>query len=61
MDNMLINEHLYTHEAVTSVKAWKNLDLYHFGFRKDDIGNWIPNEKYKDKKLEAQKSNLILL
>lgn len=63
MDNILNNEFLYDKELVATVKAWKAFDMYQFGFKKDDIGNWIPNEKYKDKKLttpERPKSNLIL-
>lgn len=64
MDNMLNNELLYDNELIANIKAWKSMDLYRFGFCKDDLGNWIPNLKFKDKKLEPavhQKSSLILL
>lgn len=54
MDNMLLNENLYDYELIKSIKAWKSFDLYHFGFKKDEIGSWIPNDKYQDKKMEPK-------
>lgn len=61
MDNALANELLYDRDYITSIKAWKNFDLHHFGFHKNEIGNWIPNPHYKDKPLEKPKASLILL
>lgn len=62
MDNMLNNEMLFDKEMIGQIKAWKNVDLYHFGFAKDEIGNWIANPKYQDKKLvnRVQKSKVII-
>lgn len=56
MDNIIINELIYDKDLVATCKAWKSFDMFQFGFRKDDIGNWIPNEKYKDKDLKVQVS-----
>lgn len=61
MDNVLENPHLYHPDYVTSVRAWKRIDLYHFGFCKDALGNWMPNPHYKDKELESPKPSLILI
>jgi hypothetical protein len=60
MDNILNNQHLYDKNIVIECRAWKNFDMFHFGFCKDDIGNWIPNPHYKDKELEISKPALIL-
>ena len=65
MQNMLNNISLYEPEMIQQIKAYKNFELYHFGFCKDMMGNWIPNLNWKDKKLEAKKvkieqSNLFL-
>jgi hypothetical protein len=59
MDNILMNPNLYEPDQVKDIKAWKNFDLYHFGFTKDEIGDWIANPHYKDKKLEVAKSKII--
>jgi len=47
------------------IKAYLNEDYWHFGFCKDEMGHWIANPHFKDKKLEKQKpkvqqSNLFL-
>jgi len=60
MDNIIANEELYDVDLVLTIKAWKSYNLEYFGFMKDDIGNWIPNLRIKDKKMEAPKSRLIL-
>lgn len=60
MDNMLANEDLYSAEDIVLIKAWKRLDLHHFGFMKDQIGNWIPNPHFKDKPLEKPKLILTI-
>ena len=51
MDNMLENENLFDKTMIAHIKAWKALDLHHFGFTKDSSGNWMPNEHFKDKPL----------
>ena len=60
MDNVLANEVLYDKDYYATIKAWKAFDMYHFGFTKDDIGNWIPNPNYVDKKLVNPGPRLIL-
>lgn len=59
MDNILANPLLYK-DQLAEVLAYRAFDLYYFGFQKDAIGNWFPNDNFEDKKLEAKKSNLIL-
>lgn len=54
MDNMLANENLFDKEMIKQIKAWKQVDLYHFGFTKDPIGNWMANPAYKDQKMEQK-------
>ena len=65
MHNRLNNEWLYEKEEVTQIKAFLNEDYWHFGFCKDESGNWKPNPHYQDKKMEVPKpkiyqSNLFL-
>jgi hypothetical protein len=55
MDNMLCCYNLYDDNLIREIKAWKALDLFFFGFVKDDIGNWIPNPTWKDKPLGEPK------
>lgn len=54
MDNMLNSEALFDHKMIAKIKAWKNIDLYHFGFVKDEIGNWIANPNWKDESMESK-------
>jgi len=51
MDNMLANEALFDYDMLKEIKAWKNLNLEHFGFMKDEMGNWTANPHYQDAKL----------
>lgn len=51
MHNILANELLFPYETIRSLKAWKNIDLYHFGFQKNLMGDWEANPKFKDKVL----------
>lgn len=48
--SMMINElmcpDLYDPKQLALYKRWENLDLEHFGFCKNDEGNWIANDKY---------------
>ena len=53
MDNMLNSEDLFDKSMIYEIKCWKNMDMYHFGFTKCPMGNWIPNEHYKDHALEV--------
>ena len=55
MDNMLNSHELYDHELIEEIRAWKRVDLHHFGFMKDEMGNWQPNPNWKDKEMGEQK------
>jgi len=61
MHNMLANELLFPWKQIEAIKAWKRLDLYHFGFTKNAIGDWIPNPNWKDKPLEHEEPRAQLL
>lgn len=52
MTNILNNENLFVKDQVEEIRHWKNMDLYHFGFTKDAMGNWMANPYFEDKKLE---------
>lgn len=56
MDNMLASADLYEPDLIREIKAWKNVDLYHFGFTKSPMGDWIPNEHFKDKPMTPKPS-----
>ena len=61
MDNVLMNKNLFDsttedREYVNSIRAWKDLRLEHFGFCKNNEGNWMVNPHYNgDKLLEKPK------
>lgn len=52
MDNMLANDTLFDPNLIEEIRAWKRLDLHHFGFRKNEIGDWEANPVWVDKPLE---------
>lgn len=52
MDNMLANANLFHVDLINELRAWKRLDLWHFGFCKDEIGNWMANPHFEDKPLK---------
>lgn len=60
MDNMLDCESLYEPEMITQIRAWKNLDLYHFGFTKDEIGDWKANPNWKDSPMDLPRKSKLL-
>jgi len=55
MDNILANHNLFDNELVTQVRAWKNIDLHQFGFKKDSQGNWEANPNWKDKPMKEER------
>lgn len=59
MDNVLANPNLHDKNYVAEIKAWKNIDLYHFGFVKDENGEWIAALNWKDKPMKRP-SNVIV-
>jgi hypothetical protein len=55
MENMIANHQLFHDDLVNEIRAWKAHDLHHFGFMKDEMGNWKPNPKWKDKVMGEDK------
>jgi hypothetical protein len=51
MLNMLMNEWLYDPAQIDKIRRWENLQLEHFGFTKDETGNWVENQLYKGDRL----------
>lgn len=51
MENILINKDQYDTQYVGRIRAWKNVDLDHFGFCKDDKGHWMANPNYRGDEL----------
>lgn len=47
MINILMNPGLYDQEYVNQIGHWDNLQLEHFGFTKDENGNWVENPLYR--------------
>ena len=41
--NIIVNEAIYDKDLVIKLKAWRRVDLYHFGFRKNDKAEWEGN------------------
>lgn len=56
MKNITNNYQFYDPALVNEIIAWQAFDLYAFGFKKDKIGNWIANPKWKDKPLSTLKA-----
>lgn len=54
MENMLNNKMLFEPSMIRQIMAWKNFNLYYFGFTKDEMGNWIVNLTHKDFPLECK-------
>lgn len=54
MHNILANPDQFEPEFVHQVKSWKNYDLTPFGFYYDEKEKWVPNPKWRDKKLESK-------
>lgn len=46
MDNVIMNENLFDIQYVGRIKAWKKMRLEHFGFCKNNEGNWMVNPYY---------------
>jgi len=59
MDNIIANENFFEKEHVAEVKAWKRIDLYFFGFRKDEMGNWTANEHWTGDKDLTNPTNKV--
>jgi hypothetical protein len=59
MNNILANSNLFDHNMVEELKAWKRNDLTHFGFIKDETGNWTANPNFKDKPIEQYAKKVV--
>lgn len=53
MANMLNSHSLFDPKMIQEIRAWRSNDLFHFGFMKDEIGNWIANPNFKDKPIRS--------
>lgn len=53
MDNILANPDHFEKEFVAQIKAWKAFDMHAFGFYYDKELEWIPNPRWKDKRIES--------
>ena len=49
MRNMLESPDLFWDRAeeMRMIQAWENFELQHFGFIKDEMGNWLENDRWK--------------
>lgn len=60
MDNMLANSLIYDAEMINDIRAWKRVDLEHFGFKKvpvsDNRDQLVPMEKNRDKPMNFSES-----
>ena len=54
MPNVLANPESYDPTYVYQIKCWQDMDLTTFGFYFDTKERWIPNPKWKDKKVEEK-------
>jgi hypothetical protein len=65
MMNILMSPDLFDPARVQMIKRWENLQLEHFGFKKDEEGNWVENPLYRGDLLMGappeQKATNILL
>lgn len=61
IDNMIANAWLYDPKEIKLLEQWKMLDLWHYGFCKDDMGNWMANPNWKDQPLKPQETTVSRL
>jgi hypothetical protein len=47
MLNIVMNPGLYDYKHVEMIRRWENMQLEHFGFTKDENGNWVENKLYR--------------
>lgn len=59
MDNMLENEALFDPKLIEKIRAWKRIDLHHFGFRKDPMGNWEANPFWEDMPMKEERFQIL--
>ena len=54
MLNILSCPDLYDPSDIQKYRHWENMRLEHFGFKKDENGNWIENPFYNDKLISVR-------
>ena len=47
MINITMNPGLYDPNRISMIRRWENLQLEHFGFKKDEMGNWVENKDFE--------------
>jgi len=57
MLNELACPELYDERQLKLYRQWENMQLEYFGFKKDDLGNWIENPLYKGDTLLSEHSD----
>jgi hypothetical protein len=60
MDNVLMNAHDYPKEYIFQIKQWKKYNLRAFGFYEVKPGEWLPNPKWSDTKIENYAKKKII-
>lgn len=55
MDLTLQNAHQYDREYIRHIKAWKDFNLWPFGFVSTKDEGWLPNPKWQDRRLDSYK------
>jgi hypothetical protein len=58
MMNILMSQDLFDPARVEMIKRWENLQLEHFGFKKDENGEWVENKAYQGDKLLGAPENI---
>jgi hypothetical protein len=57
MQMILANESHFDEEFIYQIKAWMNYDLKAFGFYEHPELKWVPNPRFKDKRIEEYGKN----
>lgn len=53
MEMILANPDHFDKDFIRQIKAWKDYDLTAFGFYHDPEFKWVPNPKWKDRRMES--------
>lgn len=65
MINILNSADLFDSAYVDVIRRWDNVQLEYFGFKKDEMGNWVENEFYRGDHLmgsqDGQKATRVLV
>lgn len=66
IDNILNNAWMWEtsdwgKEYLAELRAWKRVDLFHFGFKKGEMGEWVINEHWQDKDMGSDANKVQIL